>query len=138
MATNFHEQFDEAVERPSDRSTGLVFAAVSIIVAAIYYRHLTVVIVALVLAVVLGGVSLLAPWLLRPLNIVWFNVGLLLQKVVRPAVMGVLFVFVIVPFGLVMRLRYDPLRAKIGPGLKSFWIERNPSGEVAMSMKNQF
>ena len=49
-----------------------------------------------------------------------------------------LFVFVIVPFGLVMRLRYDPLRAKIGPGLKSFWIERNPSGEVAMSMKNQF
>jgi hypothetical protein len=138
MAANFHERFDEAVERPSDRSTGFVFAVVGIVVAAIYYRHLPVVIVALALAAALGGASLLAPHLLRPLNIVWFNFGLLLQKIVRPAVMGVLFLLVIVPFGLVMRLRYDPLRAKIGPDLKSFWIERNSSGEVAASMKNQF
>ena len=138
MAANFHEHFDEAVERPSDRSTGLVFAAVSIVVAVLYHRHLSVVIVALALAVILGGTSLVAPHILRPLNVVWFNFGRLLQMVVRPAVMGVLFIFVIIPFGLVMRLRYDPLRAKIGPDCKSFWIERNPSGEIATSMKNQF
>lgn len=138
MAANFHEHFDEAVERPSDRSTGLVFAAVSIVVAVIYYRHQSVAVVALALAVILGGASFIASHLLRPLNIVWFNFGRILQMVVRPAVMGVLFVVVIIPSGLVMRLRYDPLRAKIVPDRKSFWIERNPSGEVATSMKNQF
>jgi predicted neutral ceramidase superfamily lipid hydrolase len=138
MAANFHEQFDEAVQRPSDRSTGLVFAAASIVVAVIYHRHMTVMVAALALAVLLGGVSLLASRFLRPLNIVWFNFGQLLQKVVRPLVMGVLFSLAIVPFGFFMRLRYDPLRAKIGPNLKSYWIERGPSGQGVTSMKNQF
>jgi hypothetical protein len=138
MATNFHEQFQDAVERPSDRSTGLVFAAACIVVAAVYCRHLPVVFMALALAVVLGGASLAAPRLLRPLNVVWFAVGLLLSKIMRPLVMGVLFAVTIVPFGFFMRLRYDPLRAKIGPNLKSFWIERVPSGQGASSMKNQF
>lgn len=138
MAGNFHEQFDEAVERPSDRSTGIVFAAVSAIVAAIYYRHTPVLMSGLVLAVLFGGLSLLAPRLLRPLNIAWFNFGRLLQKIVRPAVMGLLFALVIVPSGFVMRLRYDPLRAKIGSNHKTFWIERGPAGQSVTSMKNQF
>ncbi len=138
MAGNFHEQFEEAVERPSDRSTGLVFAAVSTIAAAVYYRQMPVLVGGLILAVLFGGLSLLAPHLLRPLNIVWFNFGRLLQKIVRPAVMGVLFALVIVPFGLVMRLRYDPLRAKIGSNHKTFWIERSPAGQSVTSMKNQF
>ena len=138
MAANFHEQFEDAIERPSDRSTGLVFTAVSIVVAAVYYRHLTVVVVALSLAVVLGGTSLIVPAMLRPLNLAWFYVGLLLGKVVRPVIMGILFGLVIVPFGFAMRLRYDPLQAKIGPDRKSFWIERSPSGQGGASMKNQF
>lgn len=138
MTGNFHEQFEDAVERPSDRSTGFVFAGVSVVVAAIYYRHLSVVVIGLGMAVLFAGLSFFAPHLLRPLNIVWFNFGRLLQKIVRPAVMAVLFIVVIVPFGLVMRLRYDPLRAKIGPNHKSFWIERSPTGQSVTSMKNQF
>jgi hypothetical protein len=140
MAANFHEHFEETVERPSDRSTGLVFAALSIVVAAIYYRHVTVVVVALALAALFGGVSLLAPHLLRPLNIVWFNLGLQLGKVIGPIVMGVLFLLAIVPFGYIMRLRYDPLRAKVGPNPKSYWIDRDgPSKDgAATSMRNQF
>ena len=140
MAANFHEHFEEAVERPSDRSTGLVFAAVSIVVAAIYYHHVTVVVVALALAVLFGGVSLLAPHLLRPLNIVWFSLGVRLSKILGPVVMAVLFLLVIVPFGYVMQLRYDPLRAKIGPNPKSYWIDRDgPSKDgAATSMRNQF
>lgn len=136
MAANFHERFEERIELPSDRSTGLVFAAAGIVFAAIYHRHLTVVIVCVALAVVFGAVSLLAPRLLRPLNIAWFALGWLLGKIMRPLVMAVLYLLAIVPFGVIMRLRYDPLRAKIDPNLKSYWIERVPSG--AASMKNQF
>lgn len=136
MAANFHERFEEQIERPSDRSTGLVFAAAGAVFAAIYYQHLVVLTVCIVLAVMFLAVSLLAPHLLRPLNHAWFALGWLLGKIVRPVVMAVLFLLVIVPFGFVMRLRYDPLRAKISPNLKSYWIERIPSG--AASMKNQF
>ena len=142
MAANFHEQFhEEAVARPSDRSTGLVFAGVSLVLAVIYRHNAIVLPVGLSLAVVLAAVSFLAPVLLRPLNIAWFAIGLQLQKVVRPLVMGVLFLLVIVPFGYFMRLRYDPLRAKLAPDCKSFWIVRDrvPSGDgMAASMKNQF
>ncbi|MGA7711393.1 MAG: hypothetical protein WCA81_05790 [Rhizomicrobium sp.] len=140
MAANFHEHFEEAVERPSDRSTGLVFAAASIFVAAIYYRHVTVVVVALALAVLFGGGSLLAPHLLRPLNIVWFNIGLQLSKIMGPVVMAVLFLLVIVPFGYIMQLRYDPLRARIRHNPKSYWIDRDGTSKdgAALSMRDQF
>ncbi|HEY0281446.1 MAG TPA: hypothetical protein VGC27_02350 [Rhizomicrobium sp.] len=141
MATNFHEHFEERIELPSDRSTGLVFALVGVVFAVIYHRNAVILSVGLSLAVILGGVSFFAPILLRPLNIVWFKLGLLLGKIVGPVVMGVLFFLVIVPFGYVMRLRYDPLRAKIKPNPESYWIERDcsPSGEgMTASMKNQF
>lgn len=139
MAANFHEHFEERVERPSDRSTGLVFALASIVFAVIYHRNAVVFSVCLSFAVIFCGVSILAPSLLRPLNVVWFNFGLQLGKVVGPVVMAVLFLLIIVPFGYVMRLRYDPLRAKIKPNPKSYWIDRDsPSREGTTSMKNQF
>jgi len=141
MAANFHEHFEERVKRPSDRSTGLVFALASVVLAIIYYRNATVLSVGLSFAVIFCSMSIFAPYLLRPLNIVWFNLGQQLHKVVGPVVMAVLFILVIVPFGFIMRLRYDPLRAKIEPGPKSHWIERDcsPSGDgVTRSMRNQF
>lgn len=141
MAANFHEHFEERVERPSDRSTGLVFASASVVFAVIYHRNAVILPVGLSLALLFLCVSVFAPYLLRPLNIVWFGLGLQLQKIIRPLVMAVLFLLIIVPVGLIMRLRYDPLRAKIAPSPKSYWIERerSRSGDgVAPSMRNQF
>lgn len=141
MAANFHEHFEEQVERPSDRSTGLVFAAASAVFAVIYHRNTVILPAGLSLAVLFLCVSIFASYLLRPLNIVWFGLGLQLQKIMRPLVMAVLFLLVIVPVGLIMRLRYDPLRAKVTPNPTSYWIERerSRSGEgAAPSMRNQF
>lgn len=141
MAANFHEQFEEQVKRPSDRSTGLVFALASVAFAVIYHRNAIILPAGLSLGLVFFCVAILAPRLLRPLNIFWFALGLQLQKIVRPVVMAVLFLLIIVPVGLIMRLRYDPLRAKIVPNPKTYWIvrERSRSGEgVTPSMRNQF
>ena len=38
------------------------------------------------------GLALLAPTLLRPLNLVWFKFGLLLRKVITPVVMGLMII----------------------------------------------
>lgn len=138
MVKNFHESFAEApVALPTDRSTGFVFAAVAAIVAVLYRSNGTVFTTALAIAAVLVAVSLLVPWVLRPLNIVWFKFAILLSKVINPIVMLVLFAITIVPFGLAMQLRYDPLRRKKKAETSSYWIMRN-NKEPPISMKNQF
>jgi hypothetical protein len=87
---------------------------------------------------VFAVLSLAMPKVLRPLNILWFRLGLLLHRVVNPVVMLAMFVFVFVPGGLLMRIWGDPLRRhRAGPD-GTYWIERKPIGQEPRSMKNQF
>ncbi len=137
MAKNFHEHFaHEDVPLPPDRSTGLVFTAVALVVAYFWRSNSIVLTVALAIAAALLAISLLAPHILRPLNIVWMKFAVLLNKIMSPIIMGVLFLVAIVPFGLAMQLRRDPLQLKRRPDAKSYWIERDPKAKSAMT--NQF
>jgi hypothetical protein len=138
MKKNFHEAFTHGdLKPPSERSTGLVFTAVAVIVAVLWRHNVIVLGTALSIAAALAVVSVLTAHWLRPLNIAWFWVGLALNKIVSPIVMLVLFAVAIVPFGLVLQLRADPLRKKRQPDRKSYWIERDKSGPPT-SMVNQF
>lgn len=137
MAKNFHEHYDRPeLPLPSDRSTGLVFTVVALIVAYLWRADQTVLMSALGVAGVLALVSLAMPSLLRPLNIAWMKFALLLSKVMNPIVMMVLFLIAIVPAGLIMQTRYDPLRRRRKADAKSYWIERKK--DVPASMTNQF
>ena len=138
MSKNFHEQFGhEELPLPSDRSTGLVFAAVAAIVAWFWRADQTVMMVALGIAAGFVAVSLTVPSILRPLNIAWMKFALLLNKIMSPIIMLILFLITMVPFGLVMQLRYDPLRKQRKADDKSYWIERKRDGPTS-SMTNQF
>ena len=138
MAGNFHEQFaSDDVSLPSERSTGLVFAAVALIVAAIWYNNVTVLSIALPIAAGFAIVSFLSPKTLRPLNIAWFKLSLLLNKIVSPVVMFVLFAIIIVPAGVVMQLLRDPLRKRRPMDESTCWIDRS-NEQPTSTMKNQF
>jgi hypothetical protein len=136
---NFHEAYGQsAVEPPSPRSTGLVFAVVAIL-AAIFLRHTPVAaVMAGAAAAALLALSLLAPQVLQPLNIVWFKFGMLLHRVVNPLVMFLMFAVAFVPTGLLMRLFHDPLRLKRDKNLETYWLEPDPAELKLSSMKNQF
>ena len=139
MGKNFHETYSRGeAKRPPERSTGLVFTVVALVVAA-WWRHSPVAPwVALGVAGVLAALSLLAPKVLKPLNLIWFQVGLLLHRVVNPIVMLAMFALVFLPAGLIMRIWHDPLRSRrAGPG-STYWIERTASAQNAGSMTNQF
>ena len=100
MRTNFHESYaGSEIKPPSERSTGLLFAAVAVIVAVLWRNSPTVLWVALGMAAMLAAVSLIAPTLLKPMNILWFQFGLLLHRVVNPIVMFAIFAVVFVPAG---------------------------------------
>jgi predicted membrane metal-binding protein len=124
----------------SERNFGIVFAAVFVTIALwplirAEKAHLWL----LPIAIIFLAAAFLAPRTLAPLNRLWFRIGILLGKVVTPLVMGVLWLAVLTPIGLLMRLfGRDPLRLKRQPAAKSYWIERSPPGPIAGSLKNQF
>lgn len=138
MDKNFHEQYAaDAVPMQSERSTGLVFTSVAIIVAYFGRSDAKVAVVGLAIAASLLAASLLAPSMLRPLNKAWFNLAVLLNKIMSPVVMLVLFLVAIVPAGIIMQAKRDPLRKRRNDDVKSYWIERGKDWP-ANNMTNQF
>ena len=139
MRTNFHESHSgSTIEPPSERSTGLVFAGVALIVAVLWRENPTVPWLALAVGTALVTISLLAPALLKPLNLLWFQFGLLAHQVVNPVVMLAIFAVAFVPTGLIMRFWRDPLRSRRATGTSTYWIERREGRDTEGSMKNQF
>jgi Saxitoxin biosynthesis operon protein SxtJ len=136
-----HENFDrDEVKASSDRSFGLVFAAVFAIVAAWpVVSGGALRLWALALAVVFLAVALAYPRILHPLNRLWFRIGALLHHVVTPIVMGLIFCFGVVPTALIMRMRHrDPLRLDVHRHGETNWVVRVPPGPSPDSMKRLF
>jgi hypothetical protein len=138
VSQDFHEAYrgGEAVAPPSDRSTGLVFAFVTVLLAYPARESTTLLAICLGSATVLGLVSWLMPSVLRPLTLAWFRFGLALHRIVNPVVMVAMFVTAIVPMGLLMRLWRDPLQRRRRPDLASYWVA--PEATAPPSMRNQF
>lgn len=85
------------------------------------------------------GLAHAAPKLLRGPNYLWFRLGLLLHKIVNPLVLGALFLMVVTPMAIAMRLLGKKLLNRAyEPAAKSYWIERNPPGPEPDSIRNQF
>lgn len=138
MKHNFYETLEESeVALPSDRSTGLVLASAAVL-AALVWRHQPV---ALAGGLTVGGaltvLSLTAPARLHQLNRAWMGLGHLMGRIVSPIVMLVLFCVAIVPFGIVMQLRRDPLRRRPASSDATYWLA--PEAKVGPSdMTRQF
>ena len=139
MRANFHESFEQgSIKPPSERSTGLTFVAVTLLIAYLRRDNPAVLVSAVCAGGVLALLSAFAPALLRLPNLLWFRFSMLLQKVVNPIVMFTIFAVVVVPGGLLMRFFRDPLRARRDPKLTTYWVERTGDDEGACSMQHQF
>lgn len=94
---------------------------------------------ALAPAILVGIISATKPSALHRANEFWAHCGELLERIVNPVILAVLFYTVLVPFGIIVRMfRKDPLHLKFNPNTDSYWI-RPEMGEVSeQSMINQF
>jgi hypothetical protein len=142
MATILEPSIDRGpAPESSDRSFGLVFAAVFSIVGCWPLVHGEPLRWwALVVAAAFAVLALVRPQLLHLLNRAWLAFGRLLHRIVSPLVMGLLFFAAVTPTGWIMRLRgHDLLSLKRRPELKSYWIRREAESQPAPeTMKNQF
>ena len=128
-------------EPPSIKNFGLTFAVVFALIAfsplvlrAEHPRYW-----ALGLGLAFAAAAYLAPSLLKPLNLLWFRLGMLLHRIVNPIVLGIMFLVFITPVALVLRLlgkKLIPLTFERDKA--SYWIERIPPGPAPDSLRNQF
>lgn len=124
----------------SDRNFGCVFATVFLIVsmwplisgfAPRYW--------ALVVATAFALAALAFPRVLRPVNIIWSYVGLLLSEITNPLIMALIFVVAFMPIGLVMRfMGKDLLDLRRIPEAKTYWTKKSDRSMSAQSMRDQF
>jgi len=127
------------IDLGSNRKFGLVFGSVFLVIGVwpVVLHDGSVRPWALAVGAVFLAVAPLAPYLLASLNRAWFRLGLVLNAITSPILMGVLFFGAIVPFAVFLR-RKDLLRRQFQPQTESYWILRDPPGPAPDSMNKQF
>lgn len=137
-----HESLDrkDEIKVGSERGFGVVFACVFLLIGLWpLIDGAPLRLWSLIVSAVFFVCALALPIALRPLNILWFKIGMLMYKVVNPLTMAFLYYFTVVPTGLIMKLfGKDPLNRSFDKTASSYWIERDPPGPAPESMKNQF
>ncbi len=132
MENSTHHDF-----KSTNRSFGIVFSIVFLTVSLYPLMdskglHLW----ALIVSVIFILLAFVAPKTLAMPNKLWFRFGILLESIVAPIVMALVYFATVLPTGIVMRLLgKDLLKQKLDKNAKSYWIERK---ESIGSMKNQF
>ena len=125
------------IKRSSERSFGAVFSIFTL--AASYFAYSKnngVFPILIVTSVLLIGVTVMSPRLLRYPNLLWFKFGILLGKLFSPIIMTLLFFCVFCPLSFCIRIsNKDLLQLRIQKSKTSYWTAR---GHEIQSMKDQF
>ena len=124
----------------SDRTFGLVMGLFCAVIGLWpLFRHKPIRWVPIALCAALVLPALLRASLLHPLNRLWTALAVLLNRVVSPAVCGLLFYLVITPVACLFRIwGKDPLRLRPDSQGTTYWISRQPPGPAPESMRVQF
>jgi len=137
---SFHENFKSihTPQRSSERSFGLVFAAVFFLFTAWHFqKHHTINFPLGIASIAFFVAALMRPIILKPLNYLWLKFGRLLERIITPLTMGVMFYLIVTPFALCLRLiGKDFLKRK--PVFKSYWTERADKLLTPDSMRRPF
>lgn len=124
----------------SDRKFGLTFGAILALLGVwpLFHHHsprwgfLTT-------AIIMAAFAVAAPDRLTPLNRAWFKLGLLLNRIVNPIIMGLMFFAAVTPFGWIMRKTgRDLLSLKMKPEARTYWIKRAHAAAGQTGMTKQF
>jgi len=125
---------------PSDRSFGFTFTTVFALVGAwMAWKSSTHFVFPLVASALFLLVSLTVPRVLHPLNVAWMRLAVVLNRIVSPVVMGVIYFGLLTPIAAAMRLRgRDALHRRFDAKLDTYWIKRDPPGPAGSSFPQQF
>ena len=126
---------------PSERSFGLLFFLVFAVGGSYsLYKSLpaTLTYSLFIAAAAILAVAFVAPKSLAPFNRAWFSLGILLNMIVSPLVLGAIFFLLITPVAIIMRIfGRDELKLH-KRAVASYWVDRNSDSLGSQSFNNQF
>ncbi|HEX6321385.1 MAG TPA: SxtJ family membrane protein [Burkholderiales bacterium] len=124
---------NNALPLPSNRSFGWTFTVVFALIALFAYPWL------LALAALTAAVTVARDQWLEPLNRAWMRFGALLNRIVSPVVLGLIYFTVFTPVAVVMRLAgRDAMCRRFEPAKPSYWVTREPPGPREDSFRDMF
>ncbi len=128
------------VKLPSDRSFGFTFTVVFALLGGwLWWKKSRWGIPFLGASAGFALLAALLPRVLHPLNVVWMYFGALLNMIVSPIIMGVIYFVVFTPVALFFRItKRDALNRKFDGALPSYWLERKPPGPDGATLPRQF
>ena len=129
------------LQLPPERTFGLFFATVCAAASAWTWatsRGTNAAAFGLVALLFLAA-ALAAPRLLRPLNLAWYRLGLVLGAIVSPIALGLIFFGLLTPIAIAMRIAgRNELRLGTDAEARTYWQDRERPGPDAASFGNQF
>lgn len=139
---DFHEDFgrDVAPQPGSTRGFAITMAVALVLIGLFFWWKSGI---EPWWSLILAAAFLLLEWLwdqaLKPLNRLWFKLGLLLGAIVAPVVMGVIFFLVVTPTALIRRaMGKRSLDQRFDPAAASYWQRRDPPGPQPEHLPRQF
>jgi uncharacterized protein involved in cysteine biosynthesis len=118
---------------PSDRKFGWTFAILFLLFGALYHPWMMAV------GAALAVITMTRAHWLAPAKHAWMKFGELLNRIVSPIVMAVIFFVVFTPVALVMRaFGRDALARRYEPAASTYWKRREPPGPAEDSFRNLF
>jgi Saxitoxin biosynthesis operon protein SxtJ len=125
---------------PSNRSFGTLFVVVFAIVGAyVWWRGAGAFGWWFGLSGLTLAVTLAKPDWLTPANRAWMKLAEILNRIVSPVVLGVIFFGMFAPIGWAMRRAgRDALKRRFEPAARSYWVDRTPPGPDPAGLPNQF
>jgi len=108
------------------RSFGITLGiAILVIAGVLYWRNAPGVVLVSSIGVLFLTAGLAAPAILRRLYKPWMALAVLMGFVMTRILLTLIFVLLFIPTGLLMRLfGRDPLRRKLDPDAKTYWIRK--------------
>lgn len=124
----------------SDRAFGLVMAAFFVFVGLWpIYPGGQLRLWALAVAAIFFAAALVVPHRLAVMNRLWMRLGTVLHGLITPIALGIVFFFVVLPVGLLMRVSGNrPLALDFDQAAKSYWTPREPPGPDPQTLSDQF
>lgn len=114
------------IQLPSNRKFGFFFTFVFAVASSylLFIESLLWAQAIAILGVTFLLITLTSSQLLLPLNKLWMRFGVLLGMIISPFILGIIFILLITPYGMVMRVfGRDELNLK-KKNLKTYWITR--------------
>jgi hypothetical protein len=123
----------------SNRSFGLLLFAICVVLAATAAWRGRSPVVWGGLAGVFLLIAILIPRVLAPGKRLWFKLAAWMGVVTGPLALGLMYVIVVVPIGLLVRVfGKDLLSLKLDSSATSYWVTRKAGGPAPDSLKEPY